>query len=83
MSQKKNVSYSTDVRGFIEFFGGAAAMRQRWEASGFELTKGAQDKWLMRESIPTARLLEAATVAGRMRKRIDLNQFVVQKKKVR
>jgi len=83
MSQKAGVKYQPDVRGFIEFFGGAAAMRKRWEDAGFELTKGAQEKWIMRDSIPTARLLEAATVAGRMRKRLDLNQFAVQKKRAR
>ncbi len=56
-------------------------MRQKWEQSGFELTRGAQDKWVMRNTIPTSRLVEAANVAKRMRQPFDVNQFFVKKKK--
>lgn len=56
-------------------------MRQKWEKSGLVLTKGAQDKWVMRNTIPTARLIEAANVAKRLRIEFDVNRFFVKKKK--
>ena len=51
-------------------------MRELWEKQGFHLTKGAQDKWLMRKTIPVARLLEAVQVAKRKRCKLDLNAFI-------
>lgn len=71
-----NVKNSIDVRRFLQFFGGPSAMRELWGEGGFHLTKGAQDKWMMRGTIPTARLLEAVQIAKRKRKKLDLNAFL-------
>lgn len=64
-----------DVRAFIEWFGGPTKMRQTWEKHGLSLTKGAQDKWVMRGVIPTSRILEATLVSKRMRKALNINSF--------
>lgn len=64
-----------DVRGFIAWFGGPAKMRETWERHGLLLTKGAQDKWIMRGSIPTSRILEATFVSKKMRKSLNINEF--------
>jgi hypothetical protein len=65
-----------DVRAFIAFFGGPAAMRATWTRHKLELTKGAQDKWVMRGVVPTSRILEAVQVARAMRTPFDFNHFV-------
>lgn len=69
-----------DVRGFVEFFGGPAAMRTLWESQGLHLTKGAQDKWIMRDTVPTTRVLEAVQVARKKRMPFDFNNFVQTRK---
>jgi len=65
-----------DVRGFIRFFGGPAAMRTLWEKQGLHLTKGAQEKWVMRGMVPTSRVMEAVIVARKKRMPFDFNAFV-------
>jgi hypothetical protein len=65
-----------NVRAFIKHFGGPAAMRLLWAKHKLELTKGAQDKWVMRGVVPTSRILEAVQVARAMRTSFDFNNFV-------
>jgi hypothetical protein len=65
-----------DVRRFIEHFGGSAEMRRLWEKCGLVLTKGTQDKWVMRKAVPTSRILEALQVSRSRRKAFDFNSFV-------
>lgn len=65
-----------DVRGFIKHFGGPLAMRQLWERHGLSLTKGTQDKWVMRGVVPTSRILEAVQVSRARRTRFDFTDFV-------
>jgi hypothetical protein len=79
MSFKKTVT-TVDVRGFINFFGGPASMRSLWESQGLHLTKGAQDKWVMRCVVPTSRVLEAVQVARKKRMAFNFNQFVCTRK---
>lgn len=70
-----------DVKAFIASFGGPAAMRALWARCGLHLTKGAQDKWVMRQVIPTSRILEAVQVNKSMDLEFDLNSFVKPKRK--
>jgi len=79
-SDKTDKSTKVDVRGFIEFFGGQAAMRALWTTQGLHLTKGAQDKWIMRDTVPTTRVLEAVQVARKKRMPFDFNNFVHTRK---
>lgn len=72
---------TVDVKGFVQFFGGPAAMRLLWELHGLSLTKGAQDKWVMRGSVPTSRVMEAVMVARRKRLPFDFSNYVRTKKK--
>ena len=65
-----------NVVKFLHHFGGATAMRQTWTSCGLALTKGAQDKWLMRETIPTTRIIEAIGVAKRKRLTFNLQSFI-------
>jgi hypothetical protein len=65
-----------DVRGFIQHFGGASEMRGLWQRHGLSLTKGTQDKWVMRGVVPTSRILEAVQVSRSRRKAFDFNHFV-------
>jgi hypothetical protein len=65
-----------DVRRFIQHFGGPLAMRQLWQRHGLTLTKGAQDKWVMRGVVPTSRILEAVQVSRTKRVEFDFNNFV-------
>jgi len=79
-SDKTDKSTKVDVRRFIEFFGGPAAMRALWATQGLHLTKGAQDKWIMRDTVPTTRVLEAVQVARKKRMPFDFNNFVHTRK---
>ena len=79
-SDKSDKGTRVDVRGFIEFFGGPAAMRSLWAQQDLHLTKGAQDKWIMRDTVPTTRVLEAVQVARRKRMPFDFNNFVHTRK---
>lgn len=65
-----------DVAKVLRHFGGPAAMRQMWASCGLALTKGAQDKWIMRDSLPTIRVIEAIEVARRKRLTFNLNSFL-------
>jgi hypothetical protein len=65
-----------DVRSFIKHFGGPLAMRQLWERHGLSLTKGTQDKWVMRSVVPTSRILEAVQVSRARRTQFDFRDFV-------
>lgn len=65
-----------DVAKVLRHFGGAASMRQMWTSCGFALTKGAQDKWIMRGTFPTIRMIEAIEVARRKRLTFNLNSFL-------
>lgn len=65
-----------DVRGFIQHFGGPLAMRQLWERHGLRLTKGTQDKWVMRGVVPTSRILEAVQVSRAKRIKFDFRDFI-------
>ena len=65
-----------DVRALIKFFGGPTAMRELWMRNGYILTKGSQDKWVMRDSFPTSRILEAADVARRIGVDFDIKAFI-------
>jgi hypothetical protein len=80
MKTDKNKTF-VDVRAFIKSYGGAAAMRQLWDKHGLELTKGTQDKWVMRGVVPTARILEAVQVARARRQKFDFNSFIRTNKK--
>ena len=64
------------MRGFIRHFGGPLAMRLLWERHGLALTKGAQDKWVMRGGVPTSRILEAMQVSRARRIDFDFRVFV-------
>lgn len=44
--------------------------------NGYILTKGSQDKWVMRDSFPTSRILEAADVARRIGVDFDIKRFI-------
>lgn len=79
-TDKSDNSTRVDVRGFIGFFGGPAAMRELWTTQGLHLTKGAQDKWIMRDTVPTTRVLEAVQVARKKRMPFDFNNFVHTRK---
>jgi hypothetical protein len=79
--KRQKTPIQVDVRGFIASFGGAAEMRATWIKNGFALTKGAQDKWVMRGVIPTSRVLEATQVARLTRSSFDLNDFLLTKKR--
>jgi hypothetical protein len=70
------MKYKFDVAKFLHHFGGATAMRQTWQRCGLALTKGTQDKWLMRETIPTTRIIEAIEVAKRKRLAFNLQTFL-------
>lgn len=65
-----------DVRRFIQHFGGPLAMRQLWQRHGLSLTKGTQDKWVMRGVVPTSRILEAVQVSRARRKPFDFRDFI-------
>jgi hypothetical protein len=65
-----------DVRAFIKHFGGPLAMRELWERHGLSLTKGTQDKWVMRSVVPTSRILEAVQVSRARRTQFDFRDFV-------
>ncbi len=56
-------------------------MRLLWEQQGFHLTKGAQDKWAMRGTVPTSRVMEAVMVARKKRLPFDFSAYVRAKKK--
>jgi hypothetical protein len=73
---KSYKSHHIDVRGFIQHFGGQAEMRRLWEKHGMLLTKGAQDKWVMRSAIPMSRVLEAIQICKARRRPFDFNSFV-------
>jgi hypothetical protein len=74
MTQDKKTQ--VDVRRFIQHFGGPLAMRKLWERHGLSLTKGTQDKWVMRGVVPTSRILEAVQVSRSRRTQFDFNDFV-------
>jgi hypothetical protein len=78
---KTSRTINLDVKAFITSFGGPAAMRSLWARCGLHLTKGAQDKWVMRQVIPTSRILEAVQVKKSMDLEFDLNSFVQPKRK--
>jgi hypothetical protein len=65
-----------DVHGFIQHFGGSSEMRRLWQRHGLTLTKGTQDKWVMRGVVPTSRILEAVQVSRTKRVEFDFNNFV-------
>jgi len=78
---QNNKKTIVDVKAFIAFFGGPASMRSTWARHKLELTKGAQDKWVMRGVVPTTRILEAVQVARAMRTPFDFNHFVKVRRK--
>jgi hypothetical protein len=83
MKCKKGVANretTVDVKGFVRFFGGQAAMRLLWEQQGLTLTKGTQDKWVMRGTVPTSRVMEAVMVARKRRLPFDFAVYVRTKK---
>lgn len=51
-------------------------MRRLWESQGINLTKGTQDKWVLRQAVPTSRILEAVQIARKKRIAFDFNKFV-------
>lgn len=81
MAYMNNNTTVIDVRGFIQFFGGPSAMRTLWEKQGLHLTKGAQDKWVMRGIVPTSRVMEAVFVARKKRMPFDFNAYVKTRKR--
>jgi len=70
-----------DVRGFVAYFGGQAAMRSLWEKHGLSLTKGAQDKWVLRGAVPTSRVMEAVMVCRKRRVHFNFSNFIRVNKK--
>lgn len=81
-TKKTSRTINLDAKAFIGSFGGPAAMRALWVRCGLHLTKGAQDKWVMRQVIPTSRILEAVQVNKSMDLEFDLNSFVKPTRKV-
>jgi hypothetical protein len=73
--------FKINVKGIILSFGGATPMRVIWARCGLHLTKGAQDKWVMRQALPTARILEVVQVSKILGIDFDLNFFVEIKKR--
>lgn len=51
-------------------------MQLLWAKHKLALTKGAQDKWVMRGVVPTSRILEAVQVARATRTLFDFNAFI-------
>jgi hypothetical protein len=84
MGDRKEVgsqATTVDVKGFVQFFGGQTAMRLLWEQQGLHLTKGAQDKWALRGTVPTSRVMEAVMVARKKRLPFDFSAYVRTRKK--
>jgi len=52
-------------------------MRLLWLRYKLPLTKGAQDKWVMRGVVPTSRILEAVQVSRTLQTNFDFNDFVI------
>lgn len=55
-------------------------MRLLWAKHKLALTKGTQDKWVMRGVVPTSRVLEAVQVSRAKRLPFDFNTFIKIKK---
>jgi hypothetical protein len=56
-------------------------MRLLWLRHKLHLTKGAQDKWVMRGVVPTSRILEAMEVSRTLQTNFDFNDFVITTRK--
>jgi hypothetical protein len=67
---------TVDVRSFLAFWGGPTALIQVWAEHGIVLTKGQVQKWQSRNSIPSKHLAQAAVIASKLRRPIDLDLFI-------
>jgi hypothetical protein len=67
---------AVDVRSFLAFWGGPAALCKTWKENGVTITKGQVQKWQQRKSIPSKHLMQAVTIAHQLRRPIDLDMFI-------
>ena len=74
----ESLKTTVDVRSFLAFWGGPAAMRKTWGEHGVNLTKGQIDKWQQRKTIPSKHLMQAVDIARRLRRPIDLDLFITR-----
>ena len=66
------------MRALIDHFGGVTSLVNFVTAAGFVLSDRTCRKWIERNSIPTARLLEIYIAAEVWGQRFDLRKFIVK-----
>jgi hypothetical protein len=67
---------TVDVRSFLAFWGGPAALIKTWAEAGVVITKGQVQKWQSRNSIPSKHLAQAVVIAAQLRRPINLDLFI-------
>ena len=67
-----------DTRKLVAHFGGRIELWRRLEARGFKLSVKTIEKWMERDNIPVARIVQLMELAQHEGRPLDLNTFVIR-----